>query len=78
LFALLVILPALVTDYIVSGSLTSFIGLPVVSYLHHYPVVILIFSLGLTALCFYLHRNNLRRIMAGEELKIRSVLFKKS
>ncbi len=78
LFALLVILPALATDYIVSGSFTTFIALPIVSYLHQYPLLILVFSLTLTAVCFYLHRANIRRILAGEELKIRAVLFKKS
>lgn len=78
IFALLVILPALVTDYIVSGSLTSFVALPVISFLQQYPILILLFSLMLMGLSFYLHRENIRRIMAGEELKIRSVLFKKA
>lgn len=78
LFALLVILPALVTDYIVFGSLTSFVGLPIVAYLHQHPLWVLIFSIALSAVVFYLHRSNLQRVFAGEELKIRAVLFKKS
>ncbi|MBI9043479.1 MAG: glycerol-3-phosphate 1-O-acyltransferase PlsY [Anaerolineaceae bacterium] len=77
LFALLVIIPALLTDYIVSGSFTTFIALPIVSFLHGYPTLILVLSLVLTGLCFYLHRYNIQRIRAGEELKIRAVLFKK-
>lgn len=78
LFALLVIVPALIADYIVFGSLTSFIGLPIVAFIHQYPIWILLFSFGLSGLSFYLHRGNIRRIMAGEETKIRAVLFKKS
>ncbi len=42
-----------------------------------YPLLILVFSLALTLISFYLHRSNIQRILAGEELKIRAVLFKK-
>jgi glycerol-3-phosphate acyltransferase PlsY len=77
LFVLLVAVPALVTDYIVAGSFTTFIALPIVTYLRGYPAVYLLISLALTALCFYLHRGNIKHIRAGEELKIRAVVFKK-
>jgi len=77
LFALLVVFPALVSDIITVGSLTSFTGLPIVSFLNGYPTWIIVFSLALTVIAFYLHRSNIRRILAGEELKIRAVLFKK-
>ena len=77
LFVMLVLVPALITDYIVAGSFTTFIALPVVSYQNHYPILILLLSLGLMVLCFYLHRKNIQRIMAKEELKIRSTLMKK-
>lgn len=77
LFVLIVAVPALVTDYIVAGSFSSFIGLPIVAYISSYPLPILLLSLVLTGLCFYLHRDNIRRIRAGEELKIRAVVFKK-
>ena len=77
LFALLVVLPALLSDYITVGSLTSFIALPVVAIVNGYPIVIFVFSLALTGLSFYLHRSNIQRILAGEELKIRAVLLKK-
>ncbi len=78
LFALLVILPALVTDYIVAGSISAFVALPIAAYFRHYDIWILILSLALTATSIYLHRGNLKRIIAGEETKIRAVLFKKS
>jgi glycerol-3-phosphate acyltransferase PlsY len=77
LFVLLVAVPALVTDYIVAGSFTTFIALPIVTVLYEYPIWYLGFSLVLTVLCFYLHRANIQRIMAGEELKIRATVFKK-
>jgi glycerol-3-phosphate acyltransferase PlsY len=77
LFFLLVAVPALVTDYIVAGSFTTFIALPIVSFYYGFPILILVLSLILTGLCFYLHRANIRRIRAGEELKIRATVFKK-
>jgi len=78
LFVLLVAVPALVTDYIVAGSFTTFIALPIVTAVLGYPAIYILFSLALTVLCFYLHRDNIKRIRAGEELKISGVLFKKS
>ena len=77
LFLLLVAVPAFITDYIVAGSFTTFIALPVVTYFGGYPISSVLFSLVLTGLCFYLHRGNIKRILAGEELKIRAVIFKK-
>lgn len=77
LFVLLVAVPAFITDYIVSGSFTTFIALPIVTFLLGYPLLYTLLGLGLAVLCFYLHRDNIKRILAGEELKIRSVLFKK-
>jgi glycerol-3-phosphate acyltransferase PlsY len=77
LFILLVIVPAFITDYIVAGSLSAFVALPVVSFLREYSIPILVFSFCMMVLSFYLHRSNIHRIQAGEELKIRAVLFKK-
>lgn len=76
LFALLVAIPALLTDYIVVGSFATFTALPVVTYLSGYPTVFLIIALGLTILCFHLHRGNIQRIMKKEETKISSVFLK--
>ena len=76
LFVLLVAIPAFLTDYIVSGSFTTFLALPIITWYSDYSSLVLTLSLGLVALCFYLHRGNIRRILAGEEVKIRSVLFK--
>ena len=78
LFVLLVAVPALISDYIVAGSFTTFVALPVVALVRGYPIWIILLTLTLTGLCFYLHRGNIRRILAGEELKISAVLFKKA
>lgn len=77
LFVLLVAVPAFITDYIVAGSFTTFIALPIATYYGGYMTFSVLFSLVLTVLCFYLHRGNIKRILAGEELKIRAVIFKK-
>lgn len=77
LFTLLVALPALLFDYIVAGSFTAFIALPVVTYILDYPLIFTIMGVCLTILCFYLHRANIQRIINKEEVKIRAVLKKK-
>ncbi|MCD6355911.1 MAG: glycerol-3-phosphate 1-O-acyltransferase PlsY [Anaerolineaceae bacterium] len=77
LFALLVAVPALLSDYIVSGSLTTFIALPIVTYVSGYPIALTFLSVCLTMLCFYLHRANIQRIINKEELKISAVLKRK-
>ncbi len=77
LFALLVALPALLTDYIVIGSFTVFVTLPIVTYILEYPIVFTLMSVCLTILVFYLHRANIQRIINKEELKIRAVIKKK-
>ena len=77
LFGLLVAIPALLTDYIVAGSFTTFIALPIVTYILGYPIIFTVLSVCLTILCFYLHRANIRRIINKEELKISTVIKRK-
>lgn len=77
LFVLLVAVPAAATDFIVAGSFTTFLTLPIITYYRSNPLSLLILSLALTAACFYLHRGNIQRIIKGEELKIRAVIFRK-
>ena len=74
LFALLVAIPALITDYIIAGSFTTFIGLLIVTHVFGHPASYLALSLILTALCFYLHRGNIERIINNKEVKISSVV----
>lgn len=77
LFALLVAIPALITDYIVMGSFATFLALPVVTYLSGYPIAFSIVGAAMAVLIFYLHRHNIRRIRDKEEVKVSEVLFKK-
>ena len=77
LFILLVVVPGLVFDYIVIGSFTTFIALPIVAYLRDMPIWIMAICLVYAVLIFYLHRGNIQRIRAGEETKVSAVLFKK-
>jgi len=77
LFVLLVAIPALLADYIVIGSFTSFIALPIVTFILGYPIVFTIIGICLTVLSFYLHRANIKRIINKEELKISAVIKKK-
>jgi len=78
LFVLLVAIPALLTDYIVAGSFTTFVALPVVTHLRGLPGWFLVLSLLLAVLCFYLHRGNIQRIIKKEEVKISSVMKQKA
>ncbi len=77
LFGLLVVVPALLTDYIVAGSFTTFIALPIVTYVSEYPIVFTLISVCLAILCFYLHRANIQRIINKQELKISMVIKRK-
>jgi len=77
LFGLLLVIPALLADYIIIGSFTTFIALPIVTYLLGYPVVFIIMSVCLSILVFYLHRANIHRIINKEELKISTVIKRK-
>jgi len=77
LFVLLVAIPALLADYIVIGSFTSFIALPIVTFILGYPIVFTIIGICLTVLSFYLHRANIKRIINKEELKISAVIKEK-
>jgi len=73
-FLLLVVIPALLADYIVIGSFTTFITLPIVTFISGYPIVFTLMSICLTILVFYLHRGNIQRIINKEELKISTVI----
>ena len=77
LFMLLVALPALLADYIVVGSLTAFIALPIVTYSLKYPTTLILIGAFMTLLVFYLHRGNIKRIINKEELRISTVIKRK-
>ncbi len=77
LFAVLVAVPALISDYIVMGSFATFLALPVVAYFSGYPIGFTLVGVAMAGLIFHLHRHNIRRIRNREEVKVSEVLFKK-
>jgi glycerol-3-phosphate acyltransferase PlsY len=77
LFVVLVAAPALISDYIAVGSLTAFLGLPIMASVNRYPLVLILLSVLISLLSFFLHRHNIQRIIKMEELKISSTLKKK-
>ncbi len=77
LFLLLVAIPALLADYIVAGSFTAFIALPIVTYSLGYPIVFSMMGVFMTFLVIYLHRGNIQRLINKEEVKISAVVKKK-
>lgn len=77
-FILLVLVPGLLADYIVAGSLASFLGLVILTWLHGYEPYLIIIAILMNILIIYLHRGNIQRILAKEETKISDVInFKK-
>ncbi len=74
LFGFLVMIPAFFADYIVAGSLTAFIALPIATWLLGYPPLFVALSAALTLVVIWLHRSNIQRIAKKEEIKISTVL----
>ncbi|MBT3322270.1 MAG: glycerol-3-phosphate 1-O-acyltransferase PlsY [Anaerolineae bacterium] len=74
IFGSLVIFPALITDYIVAGSFSAFIALPIATYLLEYPIFLVGIATLLLGLIVYLHRANIQRIFKKEELKVSTVI----
>ncbi|HEY88679.1 MAG TPA: glycerol-3-phosphate 1-O-acyltransferase PlsY [Thermoflexia bacterium] len=67
------ILLVLLTDYVVGGSLSLFAAFPIITLRLGQPPSIIVLSVILTAIIFYKHRSNVRRIINKEELTISEV-----
>lgn len=65
---------ALVTDYVVAGSTTIYILFVFMMIVGVYPKPTVWLSLGLLAVAIYKHKENYRRILSKEEMKIKSTL----
>ena len=76
IFFFLVAVPALVADYIIAGSLTAFVALPIAAYFSGYGIWFIVIAVGMTALGFYLHWENIQRVLKKEELRVSSVYKK--
>jgi len=62
----------IVTRYVSLSSLIAAVSFPLVTifYLHHREVPVIIFSLLIPVLIIFTHRENIRRLVKGEENKI--------
>ena len=79
LFILLVLVPGVLTDYIVMGSFGSFIGLLVYTWVKGYGTPLVVVAFLMNILVIYLHRGNIQRIRANEETRISDVIkYKKN
>jgi glycerol-3-phosphate acyltransferase PlsY len=57
--------------------LTAFIALPITAYFLGYGTELIVISVLMTLLAFYMHRGNFQRIWSREEIRISDVLKKK-
>jgi glycerol-3-phosphate acyltransferase PlsY len=71
--AVMIVMP-LTFDYIVAGSLTVFTGLPILTYSLALPPVCLVTALVLTIIAYVKHWENVQRIRAGAEIRIKDTL----
>lgn len=60
----------LLTRYSSLGSLTGAAAVPVQMYLFHKPQAYLIFAVLAAVFAFYKHKENIKRLIAGREIKI--------
>lgn len=74
LVALISVGVAVITDYVVAGSTTIYILFVFMMIVGVYPKPTVWLSLGLLAVAIYKHKENYRRILSKEEMKIKSTL----
>src|SRR5690554_5912304 len=72
LVALISVGVAVITDYVVAGSTTIYILFVFMMIVGVYPKPTVWLSLGLLAVAIYKHKENYRRILSKEEMKIKS------
>lgn len=75
-FLAVLIIVAIISDYIALASLVSVAAIPLILYMLHNNPYIISASAGLSAVCVYVHRSNIKNILSKKENKISSV-FKK-
>ncbi|MDF1514714.1 MAG: glycerol-3-phosphate 1-O-acyltransferase PlsY [Anaerolineae bacterium] len=78
IFMVVMIVLPLYFDYIVVGSLTVFTALPVACLVLRLPAICLVVSALLTIIAYVKHMENVKRIMAGTEVRISATLKRSS
>ena len=69
-----VIVVTIVTDYIVCGTLTTIITVPIYMGIHHQSLLMALILCIATAVILYKHRENYPRMLNGTELGLRSAI----
>lgn len=73
----LVVIITLITDYLVAGTLTTIVVVPVYMGISSRSIILPLIILVATAIIFYKHRENIPRMLNGTEIGLRSTLKKK-
>ncbi|MBN2001826.1 MAG: glycerol-3-phosphate 1-O-acyltransferase PlsY [Anaerolineae bacterium] len=76
LFAAVVAVVALTTDYIALGSITVFTLLPIVTFILDLPLACQIAAILLAIIAYLKHVENVQRIRKGEEPHVRAAMKK--
>jgi len=71
---LAVVLVTLITDYIVCGTFTTIVAVPVYMGIAAHSVLPALILLVATAVIFYKHRENIPRMLNGTEIGLRSAI----
>ena len=74
IIAAAVIVVTIVTDYIVCGTLTTIITVPIYLGIHHSSLMLALILCIATAVIAYKHRENYPRMLNGTELGLRSAI----
>ena len=72
--AALVLVVTLITDYIVCGTLTTIITVPIYLGIHHHSMMLALILCIATVVILYKHRENYPRMLNGTELGLRSAI----
>ena len=74
IIAVAVVVVTLITDYIVCGTLTTIITVPIYLGIHHGNLILTLILCIATAVILYKHRENYPRMLNGTELGLRSAI----
>lgn len=74
IIAVAVVVVTLITDYIVCGTLTTIITVPIYLGIHHGNLILTLILCIATAVMLYKHRENYPRMLNGTELGLRSAI----
>ncbi len=74
---LAILLITLVTDYIALGTFTAIVSFPAYLFLRHMGMILVALVCVASAVILWKHVENIRRLLAGEEIGLRRAMSKK-